>query len=326
MLFRNEKTGAELDISFRPFQPGDERGFRECIEDFYGDGYPSKEYFEPGYLAEKCASGDMLVLCGVTGEGEIVNTCAIRYDGEFPGSGLMLLRVVKKKCRGMGVGREQERVQLECAARRGGASLYADVMTHDCVSQHGLWTNGFVLTGLRPVLYRASEMVPGREWPEGARLSQAVMCRAGSARAAELYCPPEHTEAVGRIYSLLGVEPKFRDGTPGTAPGRSQIRESVDAGHGSRVWIIGQPGADLGERLGQVKEQAFLCYLNLCAPGAAEAYAAFKSRGFVFAGMKPLNGNGEFMLLAAPGLRGTWTDTLHIDEPGQWLIEYIMGC
>lgn len=326
MLFRNEKTGAELDISFRPFQPGDEQGFRECIEDFYGEGYPYKEYFEPGYLAGKCASGDMLVLCGVTGEGEIVNTCAIRYDGEFPGSGLMLLRVVKRKCRGMGVGREQERVQLEYAARRGGASLYADVMTHDCVSQHGLWTNGFVLTGLRPVLYRASEMVPGRAWPEGARLSQAVMCRAGSAREAELYCPPEHREAVARIYGGLGAAPKFLDGTPGEMPALSRIAESADAGHENRVWIIRQPGADLAQRLERVKERAFLCYLDLSAPGAAEAYGTLRSRGFLFTGMKPLNGSGEFMLLAAPALRDTWTETLHIDGPGMWLIEYIMGC
>lgn len=326
MLFRNEKTGAELDIEFRPFEPGDEAGFRECIEDFYGEGYPYKEYFEPGYLAGKCASGDMLVLCGVARSGEIVNTCAIRYDGDFPGSGLMLLRVVKRKCRGLGVGREQERVQLEYAARRGGASLYADVMTHDCVSQHGLWTNGFVLTGLRPVLYRAELMLPDRAWPEGARLSQAVMCRRGSVGdAGGLYCPAEHRKAVERIYGMLGVEVSLREGSA-PPPERSVIHEEADALHGSRVWIIESAGRDLGRRLDGVREEAFLCYLDLRAEGAQAAYEELAGRGFCFAGIKPLNDNGEFMLLADGRLRPNWTQTLHIDGPGQWLIEYIMGC
>ena len=106
MLFTNRKTGESVSVEFRPFAPGDEEGFRACIEDYYGGGYPYPEYFAPGFLAGKCAAGDMLVLCGVRSDtGEIVNTCAIRLDGEFPGTGLMLLRVVKPACQGLGIGR-----------------------------------------------------------------------------------------------------------------------------------------------------------------------------------------------------------------------------
>lgn len=151
MVFTNPKTGERVPVEFRPFAPGDEEGFRACIEDYYGGGYPYPEYFEPGFLAGKCAAGDMLVLCGVRSDtGEIVNTCAIRLDGEFPGTGLMLLRVVRPACQGLGIGREQERIQLEYAKPLPAASLYADVMTQDCVSQHGLETSGFVLTACAP--------------------------------------------------------------------------------------------------------------------------------------------------------------------------------
>lgn len=324
MLFRNRRTGYELDIEFRPFRPGDEAGFRECIEDFYGEGYPYKEYFEPGYLAEKCARGAMLVLCGVTSGGEIVNTCAIRYDGEFPGSGLMLLRVVKDKCRGMGIGREQERVQLEYAARRKSVSLYADVMTHDCVSQHGLATNGFILTGLRPVLYKASVMVPDMAWPEGARLSQAVMCRRGAMEdAGKIYCPAEHRAVAEEIYARLGVGVCLRD-CAGRLPERAVIHEESDPEHDNRVWLIERAGEDLLRRLDGVRESAFLCYLNLRSDGADGAYRALVERGFRFAGLKPLNENGEYLLMASGALKDSWTETLCIDEPGQWLIEYIM--
>ncbi len=324
MLFRNRNTGSELEVEFRPFQPGDEAGFRECIEDFYGAGYPYKEYFKPGYISEKCEDGSMLVLCGVTGDGEIVNTCAIRYDGEFPGSGLMLLRVVKRKCQGMGIGREQERAQLEYAKRVRSCSLYADVMTHDCVSQHGLGTNGFVLTGLRPVLYKAAVMVPDMSWPEDARLSQAVMCRAADMKdAGRLYCPEEHRRVVQRIYDGLGVAAAL-DLRPAGASGASLIHENVNSAHGNRTWIIERPGPDLAERLKKVRESAFVCYLNLKAAGAEEAYRILSGRGLRFSGLKPLNGNGEYMLLANDALKAGWTDTLHIDGPGQWLVEYIM--
>lgn len=137
----------------------------------------------------------------------------------------MLLRVVKDKCRGMGIGREQERVQLEYAARRKSVSLYADVMTHDCVSQHGLATNGFILTGLRPVLYKASVMVPDMAWPEGARLSQAVMCRRGAMEdAGEIYCPAEHRAVAEEIYARLGVGVCLRDCAGACRSARSYMR------------------------------------------------------------------------------------------------------
>ena len=33
MLFTNRKTGESVSVEFRPFAPGDEEGFRACIED-----------------------------------------------------------------------------------------------------------------------------------------------------------------------------------------------------------------------------------------------------------------------------------------------------
>ena len=323
MVFTNPKTGERVPVEFRPFAPGDEEGFRACIEDYYGGGYPYPEYFEPGFLAGKCAAGDMLVLCGVRSDtGEIVNTCAIRLDGEFPGTGLMLLRVVKPACQGLGIGREQERIQLEYAKPLPAASLYADVMTQDCVSQHGLETSGFVLTGLRPGLYDAAEMLPGFEWRPGARLSQAVMCRRWAlSDAGELFCPAEHRAAAERVYAALGAAARFTDAVPGAVRAESELTEEYDPRHRGRVLIVRAAGEDLPKRLAALPadDAAAVCYLNLKSPGAERAYAALREAGFSFAGFKPLGPGEEFMLLAR--VSGGWRDTLHLTPGGRWLAD-----
>lgn len=224
MLFRNRRTGYELDIEFRPFRPGDEAGFRECIEDFYGEGYPYKEYFEPGYLAEKCARGAMLVLCGVTSGGEIVNTCAIRYDGEFPGQRADAAAGGEGQVPGHGYrpGAGARAARVRCEAEVGLAVCGRDdARLRD---QHGLATNGFILTGLRPVLYKASVMVPDMAWPEGARLSQAVMCRRGAMEdAGEIYCPAEHRARCGGDIRPAGRRrvPERLRGAPAGARGHT---------------------------------------------------------------------------------------------------------
>ena len=74
MEFWEKESGRRASVSFRLFRRGDGEEFRRCIEDFYGDGYPYKEYLEEEFLLEKCASGEMTVLCGVTPDGEIIST------------------------------------------------------------------------------------------------------------------------------------------------------------------------------------------------------------------------------------------------------------
>ena len=325
MVFTNRKTGESVPVVFRPFAPGDEEGFRACIEAYYGAGYPYPEYFEPGFLAGKCAAGEMLVLCGARPDtGEIVNTCAIRLDGEFPGTGLMLLRVVKPAYQGLGIGREQERLQLEYAKTLRAASLYADVMTQDCVSQHGLEKNGFALTGLRPGLYDAAVMLPGFEWRPGARLSQAVMCRRWAlSDAGEIFCPARHRAAAGRVYAALGATVRFTDSVPGAVRAESGIDEEYDPRHRGRVLIVRAVGEDFPGRLAALPadDAAAVCYLNLKSPGAERAYSALAEAGFSFAGFKPLGHGEEYMLLARAACE--WRGTLHLTEGGQWLADYI---
>ena len=251
MVFTNPKTGERVPVEFRPFAPGDEEGFRACIEDYYGGGYPYPEYFAPGFLAGKCAAGDMLVLCGARPDtGEIVNTCAIRLDGEFPGTGLMLLRVVKPACQGLGIGREQERMQLEYAKplpRR-----LALRRRHD--------------PGLRQParpgderLRRSPACAPGSTTRRRccpalsggpARGSARRSCAAAgpSPTPASSSAPREHRAAAGRVYAALGAA-AYASPTPSPAPSapragsqRSTTRATAAASSSSAPRARTSPG------------------------------------------------------------------------------------
>ena len=100
-------TAADIPYPFKDISPGKQES-RQCIADFYKDGYPYKEYLDENFLLEKCASREMTVLCGLTDQGEIICTSAVRMDEEFKGSALLMLRVVKEAYRGMGIGKAQE--------------------------------------------------------------------------------------------------------------------------------------------------------------------------------------------------------------------------
>lgn len=194
MLFVNRKTGFNAEVCFRPYAKGDNASFCRCIDDFYGGGYPYKEYLNEQFLLQKIATGDMTVLCGTTKNEEIVSTSALCISPEFQGSALLMLRVVKKAYRDMGVGTAQEEYLFRFAEEQETIrSLYADVMTHNCISQRSLFKRGFVYCGIRMMLYRNSVMVPHLGLAEYGKVSQAVMCRNVCVRSVgKLHCPAAH--------------------------------------------------------------------------------------------------------------------------------------
>lgn len=227
MLFVNRRTGFRAEIDFRLFRRGDGEGLRRCVEDFYGDGYPYREYLDEEFLLEKIAARDMTVLCGVADKGEIVSTSALCMSREFKGSALLMLRVVKKAYRDMGIGKAQEDRLFQIAGEHPELkSLYADVMTHNSISQRGLIRRGFVYCGLRMMLYRNPIMVPQLSLPPEGRMSQAVMCQKVCAGpVGVLHCPAEHTSICFGISRTIRADgrrcPRFRKRSTRGFPSRS---------------------------------------------------------------------------------------------------------
>ncbi len=354
MEFWEKESGRRASVSFRLFRRGDGEEFRRCIEDFYGDGYPYKEYLEEEFLLEKCASGEMTVLCGVTPDGEIISTSAVRQDEEFPGSALLMLRVVKEAYRGMGIGKvQEERLFHYAEGQEGVCSLYADVMTHNSVSQGSLARRGFVFCGIRMMLYRNPVMVPGLGLAKDGKMSQAVMCRRGGThRIGVLYCPSEHIGVVRRIYGELGVECGIADAdridggvqadgrteyecmlsSSVRAPDRTETNMSwkEEEAHNSYILRVQKVGTDFDKRLTLRMEQieehrdaTVICYLNLRDVGAVCGYEILVRAGFFFAGLKPMQEKEEYMLLTYIGGQEIRYEDIHLHENGEKLLSYI---
>lgn len=331
MQTKNRDTGACENISFRAFRRGDGPSFRRCIEDFYGGGYPYPEYLEEDLLLEQCAAGNMLVLCGVRGDGEIVSTSAARMEGDFAGSVLLLLRVVRRAYRGMGVGKAQEERLLGMLAQREDvSSLYADVMTHDCVSQGSLARRGFVLCGIRLMLYRNRVMVPDLALDRDGKMSQAVMCRREHVRdVGSLYCPPEHELEVCRIYGELGVSCRILAAENAPCTERTEMSWEREPLHNTHIWMIRRTGRDFPEllRRGMLNWRAqwdttVLCYLNMKDNAAVFSYRRLCEAGFFFTGIKPMQTGAEYLLLAFIGEQKIRYGDIHLYGQGE-LLAYI---
>lgn len=332
MLFEDRSTGRRANLVFRPFCPGDGESFRRCIRDFYGDGYPYREYLEEDFLLEQCASGKMMVLCGVAEEGQIVSTSAARLDDDFQGSALLMLRVVKGAYRGMGVGRAQEERLFALVERREGlSSIYADVMTHDSVSQGSLARRGFVHCGIRLMLYRNAVMVSRLALAEDGKMSQAVMCRRGDVEdVGTLYCHSEHAEEVCRIYRKLGVSCGIEAGEVLPVRDRTVMSWKEEPLHHSGICRIRRVGRDFSSILEQgmverccQEDGTVLCYLNIKDEAAVYAYRILHQMGFFFTGLKPLQTREEYMLLAYIGKQKIRYEDIHLCGEGEELLSYI---
>lgn len=333
MAYQKETCPAE--VWFHRFSQADLGGLIDCIEDFYGKGYPYRQYLDGAFLEAEMGKGNLIVVCGKVGR-KVISISAIDFHTMFENSGLLLLRVVKKAYRGRGIGDRQQEVLLGMLeGERQLDSLYADVMTHDCISQKSLIKEGFCICGVRLLLYENRIMVHDLGLSSGSKMSQAVMCRKEhKQQAGQLFCPLEHQDMVASLYEALGAEAWFaamEQGTAGQAGNRiEKTRYSIEtqAQHASTTILVTKAGLDLEAVLtkmmaGKDVKHTYLCYLNLLDAGAPDAYRVLRKQRFFFTGIKPLNTNGEFMILCNVGKNHINTGEIKLHEAGRRLWEYI---
>jgi len=332
MNFYNSKTRKNYEIHFRSFDIKDTKQLVSCISDFYGDGYPYKKYLDGEFLDKQCKQGKMLVICGVTSDGEIVSTSGINFDIDFKKSGILMLRVVKKSFQNMGIGNKQQDYLFEQMDKLTGlCSIYADVMSHNTTSQNSLVRESFVYTGIRFMLYHNKIMIPRYPFTHEFKLSQVVMCKSVSYYdVGEIYCPTVHRLFVEDIYKKLGVNCDIKTALQATTTQRSNIALHTDDVHNHLQLLVFDVGNDF-ERIvkeqllhfSHIKGQTYICYLNMKTQGSIYAYNILFGYGFFFSGIKPLNTNGEFMMLSKVTEEILNTDEIKIHENGKYMMEYI---
>lgn len=327
------KDGRRTEVRFRSLREGDEKAFQKCIESYYGDGYPCKEYFKEDYLISRVKDGRMVAVVGENREGEIVSTSAVRTDTEFKGSALLLLRVVLPEAQGMGIASAAETELLRMVPGDDSiCSFYADVLTQNDFSQRSLDVRNYVACGFRFCLYRSGVMVPNQKWKPGQRFSQVIMChKERDRKPAQFYCPKELRQSVGRLYDSLGVCVRFLDKNEPPEREGMVLTETFEADHDSLLWCVHQVGKDYVLRLSKAKDvPVFIIYINLYSPGVKEMYLKLLSEDFFYSGIKPLGDGEEYLIMTR--LRGVELkrEDIHLTSRGNVLLNEIIqiqkGC
>lgn len=138
----------------------------------------------------------MTVLCGVTDKGEIVSTSALCMSREFKGSALLMLRVVKRAYRDMGIGGAQEDRLFQIA----GWSILKNIEEMPKLSIGVRWHHERYSGGGYP------DALSGEEIPEEARII-----------------------AVADSYDAMASKRSYRDALP-----QKVVREEIVKGKGTQ--------------------------------------------------------------------------------------------
>ncbi len=301
-MSNTEKT---VPVIFSLYKDEDYDGFFACIDDFYHGGYPYEAYIDRENLRRLLDRGDIIITLAKTQEGRIVGTsAALRMTGRFDGSVLLLLRCIVKDMRGRGVGGAQELFLLEQIRLHfpEALSLYADVMTHDSVSQSTMLQKGFVFCGLRMALYKNDRIVPTLPYQDGTKMTQAIYCKNNrKTEKRTLFAPQEHRGALRAVYEALGVSVNFcSDDEPGV--GDASCETEICEPHKSAEVYVDRHGdiarliADVGALL--LSGYTAVAYINMSLAGCTATYKALSDIGFYFSGVKPLSTGGEYLVLS----------------------------
>jgi hypothetical protein len=333
MKFLNNKTGENIEIDFRLYQSKDEAQFVSCITDFYGDGYPYKEFLDGDFLDKQCKYGKMLIVCGETAEGEMVSVSAINFDGDFKKSGILMLRVVKKDFQNFGIGNKHQDFLFEQIKNmEGQCSLYADVMSHNTTSQNSLIREDFTCTGIRLMLYHNKIMLPDYPRTHDYKLSQVVMCKKISCDwVGEIFCPSRHKEFILDMYKKLGSDCEINTVSYAPLTKNSNIKIEADDLHNNLQLVVLELGEDFKDiiidqllKYKDTAEQTYMCYLNMKIKESVYAYDILSENGFFLTGTKPLNHNGEFMILSKVSGEHLDINEIMIHKSGEHILEYIL--
>ena len=126
---------------------------------------------------------------------------------------------------------------------------------------------------------------------------------AGEINIGALYVPPRLTDFVKQIYAELGAEAEINNsGEPAGDTGIVECEQ--DEYHKTLYAYIKVSGRDLTEEMAAVESgytdslQTSVVFLNIQDPAAVYGFEALKEAGYKFAGLKPLCGEHEYIIMS----------------------------
>ncbi len=299
-------VSAELDYIFKEYSDKYYEGFLESINDFYDEGYPYKEYLDKNNINRLIGEGKLILTLAISQKDEVVGTvAALMSEEEFKGSVLLLLRSVPSHCRGRGIASNQLKDLFDRINKKfkNIKSFYADVMTHDDISQISLCHRGYTLCGIRCSAYKNQIIAPKITFKPHTKMSQAVYCKAVENNPVCIALPKEHKDFILDIYSQLGIGVNVL-GCTNSKEDSTQYRIEKNEIHEFFELFVTQNGVDFEDvvvpKIKKLLDKKYtaVAYINICDSGFLSGYNALLKEGFYFSGIKPLSENREYLILS----------------------------
>jgi hypothetical protein len=287
-----------MKINFRSGRPAIP-DMLDCLTSVYGQkhNYVNPKMFDAADMETHLLKGVMTPFSGVTKDDEAAVCGAVRKAPRFPKAGEICTVAVHEKCRGFHLSNAIISHILENAPD---SLFHAKVVMFMPLAGQNFEDYGFIPTGF---LFGVCDA--GKHLAELGLTSQkhtwAVYVRNnGQSEVGMLYVPEHLREFVLDRYTALGITPVFGESTINKT---SQLEYEQDDYHNTMYIYVTGSGEDLAESITLAEArhtaplQTVILFLNMNDSGAEYGYNILTSLGYAFAGIKPLCGEFEYLLL-----------------------------
>lgn len=334
--FKN-REGKRLLLELGTYQRGDEEGMLACVRDEYGNTYVKKELAGEREIAQAAREGHILFLTARTAQGEIAGIMVLKEYTNQEDRCEFASQVFRKKYRGYGLAMEMFRYGMELMQERRMGTAYCEPVFFHNITQRLLYRLGLRATGLLLQLFDLDRLTHSYGRGRSEKMSLGIQVKPLRSRKPDvIYIPAEHREFCRRIYASLGASRPIKEGRslPDTElPDKSLLMQKYDEENRYLEITVLRSGKDLPERidccLGKYPlegKQTAGVFLNCSDVYAPWAYRCLRSRGFFFAGLKPLCGEKEYMVLHHPGELSVSFGEFKVSGEFAVLCDYIEGC
>lgn len=337
ILRAENREGRSLTVILREYQQEDVQGMIACIRDEYGETYFRKELYRPDYPKKESRKGNIIFLVAQTKAGEIAGMMLLKKNPKDEYICEIATQVFRKKYRGFGMAMPFFEYGMEILHGRSYFAVCSlPVMFHN-TTQRLLYRIGFRATGFVLNVFDMLRITHSYKNGRNTKHSQGIQMQAVCKKAAgTIYLPQEHQSFCKKIYESLEVtfhaaaerEGEFKEMLP--VSDLTYIQNEEQSSLEIHLQCI---GLDLRERMEALhskypfkERQTANVFLNISDKNAVWAYRMLSEMGYFFAGLKPLGGQGEYMVLHNRGEIEIYFEDYVLSEEFKEISDYVKKC
>ena len=325
--------GDKIYVKFRAFETKDAAAAVNCVRDEYGDKYHKRMMYDENYIIEQCQSGKLSLFVAEKNDGKVIGTLGFRRDLPKDTSCNITTGIMLKEYRGYHTFFPFTKYVAEKIRRLDDVSAICCrlIMYHD-ITQRRMLRAGLRPCGFVPAMITAQNFQHSYEKDDNTKLTLGIMIRKMKKQnVGTIYLPPIHGKTAQKIYDSLRVECDIRESASPLA-GKSEISVTHDERQKTTFADIDNSGEDLAEKMRELHAkfagdgQTFNVMLNINDEKSVAAYEVLHSMGYFFAGLKPLCGANEIMILHNAGNVRINFDSLKLIPSFAELRDYVKPC